>query len=85
MTKKKRRDPQTFVNDCLTDFGKRSWIKKLPEDDRKYIEAIIEAMHDNPRASVLAVAGGLKRELQLDLHINSIVRTLKEMLNDVKT
>jgi len=65
--------------DRCTASRTTGWFATLGANDQQYVRDVVAAMRDNPSAAPYVVADKLRDELQLDRHVSSIARTLKEM------
>ena len=56
-----------------------NWYALLPEQERQYIEEVLNELKSQPTAVLQIVAIELKRELVLDVSVATIARTLREL------
>jgi len=61
---------------------RRNWFSTLSKEDQRYIRQIVSAMRDTPGAKVYVVAGKMEEELGYPVSRETIVRTLRELLNE---
>jgi len=59
-----------------------SWFDKLPMKDRHYVEAVVEAMIDDPDAHPYTVAQLLREELGLTIHHKNIAAVIKDLIRN---
>jgi len=77
----KRKPAKNLVEDAATR-KRRSWFSTLPKDEQRYIREVASAMRDTPGAKLYVVAGKLWEELNYPVAKETIVRTLRELLNE---
>ncbi len=75
--KKKRRDPVELVESARKTG---SWYDRLGDVDRDYVDDVASVMGTEPHVSIKSVANSLKKELDLDCCVDTIVYILKKML-----
>jgi hypothetical protein len=60
----------------------RKWLDTLSQPDLKYLHVVARAAYNLPGISIYVLATRLKEELSAAVSINTIVRTLKELMNE---
>jgi len=77
----KRKPAKDLVAGAATK-KRHNWFSTLPKGDQHYIRQIVAAMRDTPGARIYVVAGKLDEEFGYPVSKETIVRTLKELLNE---
>ncbi len=75
--KKKRRDPAELVGSAKKTG---SWYDRLSDADVDYVDDVVSCMATESHVSIKSVANSLKKELDLDCCVDTIVYILKKML-----
>ncbi len=76
--------------DFVKNFGNSKtlgvdWYQKLSHANQEYVKEVIDALDDNPNASLYLVAEQLIKELNITRSHGTVARTLRRMLNNVQT
>ncbi len=80
MSKKQKVTAIDLVRAAAETKSSKTWSDSLSEDDSCYLQNVVAVMRDTPKAALYVVAKAVKLELGLSVGINTIARTLKEML-----
>jgi hypothetical protein len=59
-----------------------SWYDALSNEDRDYVNAVVNAMRATPSAGIKPVAEKLRRELQLSVVHGTVAVKLRELLSE---
>jgi hypothetical protein len=78
---KKRTDPNDLVKSVQYNRNP-SWWDKLPDEDKEYVRSVVEAMRASPGSQPYLVAQALIKELSLARSAVSVVKVIKELLNE---
>ncbi len=60
----------------------KKWIDSLSEEDHQYLQNVIAVMRYTPRAALYVVAKGVKLELGLSVSVETVAKTIRELLSD---
>lgn len=81
---RKRKTAAQLVREAKGKRSTTSWYEQLSLTDQEYICQVVGEMRKNPDAAYALVARNLIIELSIKRSVNSVVRTLKELMRDGK-
>ncbi len=84
MTEKSRCTAADLVSGSVMNRGKSSWYYLLDLSSVQYIREVIIEIRKNPEAKLNFVADAIKRELDLNVSVPTIARTLREMIRNAE-
>ena len=78
--KKKRKSPADLVKAGSAGAHGKKWAETLNDQDWLYVKRTAAAMREVPNAAPYHVARLLKEEIKATASVNTIARTLKELI-----
>lgn len=79
-----RRSAKQLVALSRSRVAKKGWFEGLPPSDQKYVREVVAVMRSTPEAAPYVVARMLMSELGISRHIETVAKTLKDMVNNDK-
>ena len=81
MAKRKRKPASELVAGIQSKSSKSSWHDSLPEEDRQYIQEVVQAIVRYPGVALQPIAKQLIHDLQIDRGTKTVTEKLKELIS----
>ena len=84
MRRKSYKAPAQLVRESVAAKPTISWYEQLHLANQEYVCRVVGEMRKNPDAACALVAKGLIAELSIKRSVDTVVRTLKELMRNGK-